>query len=145
MCTKTLYICTLTNVTPIFLCSNQCFLSGHILSRIYNCTKQGNRPIDKATTAHLDITTAQNCDQLYVKICPASFGSLALSLLVLLKEDLLKLEETSSAFFNLAFVKYVKHFQKHEYLWFFDVRRKSGLIVRPNNYGWNLCSSWRCT
>ena len=25
---------------------------GHILSRIYNCTKHGNRSIDNATTAH---------------------------------------------------------------------------------------------
>ena len=46
--------------------------AGHILSRIYNCTKHGNRPIDVATTAHFDFTTAQiNCDQLHVKICPA--------------------------------------------------------------------------
>src|SRR6218665_4002481 len=29
---------------------------GHILSRIYNCTKTGNRPIDNATNAHF--TTA---------------------------------------------------------------------------------------
>jgi len=28
---------------------------GHILSRIYNCTKPGNRPIDNATTAHVTV------------------------------------------------------------------------------------------
>jgi len=27
----------------------------HILSRIYNCTKHGNRPIDNATTAHFTL------------------------------------------------------------------------------------------
>src|SRR6218665_692571 len=29
--------------------------SGHILSRIYNCTKHGNRPIDNSTTAHFTL------------------------------------------------------------------------------------------
>jgi len=28
---------------------------GHILSRIYNCTKQGIRPIDNATIAHFTL------------------------------------------------------------------------------------------
>ena len=40
------------------------YQAGHILSRIYNCTKHGNRPIDNAKnahvfTAHFDFTTAQ--------------------------------------------------------------------------------------
>jgi len=38
-------------------------ITGHILTRIYNCTKHGNRPIDNATTAVLHckfrLTTAQ--------------------------------------------------------------------------------------
>jgi len=46
---------------------------GHILSRIYNCTIHGNRPIDNAKTAHLhrahfDFTTEQiviNCTLKY--------------------------------------------------------------------------------
>jgi|SRR6218665_252311 len=41
-------------------------MPGHILSRIYNCTKRGYRPIDNATTAHF--TTAQiviNCTLKY--------------------------------------------------------------------------------
>src|SRR6218665_895433 len=29
--------------------------SGHILSRIYNCTKPGNRPIDTAATAYFTL------------------------------------------------------------------------------------------
>jgi len=29
--------------------------AGHILSRIYNCTKHGNRPIDNVTTAHFTL------------------------------------------------------------------------------------------
>ena len=48
--------------------------AGHILSRIYNCTKHGNRPNDNATTAHLHCIfrfyNCTNCDQLHVKICP---------------------------------------------------------------------------
>jgi len=32
-------------------------MTGHILSRIYNCSKHGNRPIDN--TANFDFTTAQ--------------------------------------------------------------------------------------
>jgi len=48
--------------------------SNHVLSRIYSCTKHGNRPIWQCNnctfyTVHLDFTTAKNCDQLYVKIC----------------------------------------------------------------------------
>jgi len=47
--------------------------TGHILSRIYNCTKHGNRPNDNATTAHLHCIfrfyNCTNCDQLHVKIC----------------------------------------------------------------------------
>jgi len=46
-----------------------------IISRIYNCTKHGNRPNDNATSAHLHCTfwfyNCTNCDQLHVKICPA--------------------------------------------------------------------------
>jgi len=48
--------------------------AGHILSRIYNCTIHGNRPIDNATSAHLHCTfgfyNCTSCDQLHVKICP---------------------------------------------------------------------------
>ena len=48
--------------------------AGHLLSRIYNCTKHGNRPIENVTTAHLHCTfrfyNCINCDQLHVIICP---------------------------------------------------------------------------
>ena len=50
----------------------RCHVSGHILSRIYNCTKPGNRPIDDAATAHFDVTTAQiviNCTLKYALSC----------------------------------------------------------------------------
>ena|SRR6218665_3683639 len=49
--------------------------AGHILSRIYNCTKHGNRPIDNTKTAYVTLKVrfynCTNCDQLHVKICPA--------------------------------------------------------------------------
>ena len=49
--------------------------TGHILSRIYNCTIHGNRPIDNTTSAHLHFTfefyNCTNCDQLHLKICLA--------------------------------------------------------------------------
>jgi len=51
-------------------------IAGHILSRIYNCTIHGNRPIDNATAAHLHcifrLYNCTNCDQLHAKICPGS-------------------------------------------------------------------------
>jgi len=55
------------------------FLSGHVLSRIYNCTKPGYWPIDNAATAQLHCTfyNCTNCDQLHVKICPVSCHLLA--------------------------------------------------------------------
>ena len=52
--------------------------AGHILSRIYNCAKHGNRPIDSAKTAHFTLQirfyNCTNCDQLHVKICPGLGG-----------------------------------------------------------------------
>ena len=52
-----------------------CFIikPGHILSRIYNCTKPGNRPIDNAKIVQVHCTfqfyNCTNCDQLHTKIC----------------------------------------------------------------------------
>jgi len=50
-------------------------VTGHIFSRIYNCTKHGNRPINNVETALLHCTfrfyNCTNCDQLHVKIRPA--------------------------------------------------------------------------
>jgi len=50
---------------------------GHILSRIYNCTKHGNRPTDNAKPALLHCTfrfyNCTNCDQLHVNICPDQY------------------------------------------------------------------------
>src|SRR6218665_1960614 len=48
-----------------------------MLSRIYNCRKPGNRPIDIAATSHFTLGLhiskykCTNCDSLHVKICPA--------------------------------------------------------------------------
>jgi len=52
-------------------------LPGHILSRIYNCTKHGNRPTDNAESALLHCTfqfyNCTNCDQLHIKICSGDY------------------------------------------------------------------------
>jgi len=52
---------------------NEWSLAGHILSRIYNCTKPGNRPIENAATAHFTLQfrfyNCTNCAQLHTKIC----------------------------------------------------------------------------
>src|SRR6218665_2183561 len=46
--------------------------SGHILSRIYNWTKHGNRPIDNAATAHF---TLHHRRRLVINIGGQKFGS----------------------------------------------------------------------